>query len=89
MEQKFNNQDCRNYAAVDVVKGICHATKGYVFADGDTCELFEKLPKCKHCQNYTPSQEEFIGICACSAPSQMTYPDLIAVTCEHFAWKQA
>lgn len=88
MELKCKNQDCRNYAPVDVVKGICHVRKETVFADGESCELFEKLPKCKHCQKYTPGKEEYIGLCEASPTKPMTYPDLTSVTCEHFTWKK-
>ena len=88
------NMDCRNYAPVDVVKGLCHVRKQMVLADGQSCEFFEKLPKCKHCANYTPGAQEYLGTCAASPttgvsstePRPMTYPDLSAVTCEWFVW---
>ena len=35
MESKTRNLDCRNYASVDVAKGICHMHKQMVLADGD------------------------------------------------------
>lgn len=89
MQQSHKNFDCQNYAPVDVAKGICHMRKQIVLADGETCEMFEKLPKCKHCANYTPSEEEYLGICSGSSTQVMTYPDLISVTCEWFSWKEA
>jgi 4-hydroxyphenylacetate decarboxylase small subunit len=85
----YNNLDCRNYAPVDVAKGICQVRKQLVLADGEACEMFEKLPKCRHCAKYTPGQEEYLGTCAASANRPMTYPDLISVTCEWFSWKEA
>jgi 4-hydroxyphenylacetate decarboxylase small subunit len=88
MDQLHKNQDCRNYAPVDVVKGICHITKEVVLADGLSCSCFTSLPKCKLCQNYTPSHEEYIGTCKASPAKPMSYPDLIGVTCEQFMWKK-
>ncbi|MBN1140048.1 MAG: 4-hydroxyphenylacetate decarboxylase small subunit [Anaerolineae bacterium] len=89
MTQTYKNLDCRNYAPVDAAKGICHARKQLVLADEPACELFEKLPKCKYCMNYTPAAEEYLGTCSASPGQPMTYPDLCAVTCEWFAWKEA
>lgn len=89
MERGYKNLDCRNYAPVDVAKGICHARKQMVMADGDTCEFFDRLPKCKHCANYTPGADEYLGVCEAAKTQPMTYPDLIGVTCEWFAWKEA
>ncbi len=88
MEPKCKNLDCRNYAAVDVAKGICHVSKQLVLADGETCDKFVKLAKCKHCLNYTAAQEEYLGVCSASSIPAMTYPDLIGVTCEWFLWKK-
>ena len=89
MGQTYKNLDCRNYAPVDVAKGICHQRKQIVLADGDACPLFEKLPKCKHCAQYTAGEEEYLGTCGASPAYPMTYPDLIGVTCEWFSWKEA
>ncbi len=85
--ETFRKLDCRNYAAVDVVKGLCHVRKHMVPADGPPCEFFEKLPKCKHCARYTPSAQEYLGTCTASPTHPMTYPDLSGVTCEWFAWR--
>jgi 4-hydroxyphenylacetate decarboxylase small subunit len=89
MGQTHKNLDCRNYAPLDVAKGICHSRKQIVLADGEACELFETLPKCKHCNNYAPGGVEYLGICSASTSRPMAYPDLIAVTCEWFSWKEA
>ena len=89
MEQTYKNLDCRNYAPVDVVKGICRVRKQVVLADGEACGMFEKLPKCRHCIKYTPGEEEYLGTCAASPTRPMTYPDLIGITCEWFSWKEA
>jgi 4-hydroxyphenylacetate decarboxylase small subunit len=78
--------DCRNYAPVDVAKGICHVRKTIILADGESCEFFERLPKCKHCQHYVPGPEAHLGICQAETTRTMTYPDLAGVTCEWFAW---
>ena len=89
MEQGFKHLDCRNFAPVDVAKGICHTRKQMVLADGESCELFERLPKCEHCANYSAGEEEYLGMCEASTGRPMTYPDLIGVTCEWFVWKDA
>jgi 4-hydroxyphenylacetate decarboxylase small subunit len=89
VEITYKNLDCRNYASLDVAKGICHMRKQIVLADGEACEMFEKLPKCKHCIKYSPGGEEYLGTCTASPRRPMTYPDLIGVTCEWFAWKNA
>jgi 4-hydroxyphenylacetate decarboxylase small subunit len=89
MDQTYRNLDCRNYASVDVAKGICHVRKQLVMADGKACTLFERLPKCKHCAKYLPVEREYLGTCAASPDRPMTYPDLIGVTCEWFSWKEA
>ena len=34
--------DCRNYAPLDVAKGMCHVRKEIILADGKSCEMFEK-----------------------------------------------
>jgi 4-hydroxyphenylacetate decarboxylase small subunit len=83
------NQDCRNYAPLDVAKGICHFHKQVVLADGEACEMFDELPKCKCCQKYVNGVDKYLGVCTASSTRPMTYPDLTAVTCEWFSWKEA
>lgn len=79
--------DCRNYAPVDVAKGICHRSKQTVLADDPNCEFFEPTQKCKFCAHYVPSQEEQMGLCGAVPNKPWTYPELITVTCEWFARK--
>ena len=81
--------DCRNFAPVDVAKGLCHVRKELILADGQSCEFFEKLPRCKHCAHYTPGEQEYLGVCGAEKHRPMTYPDLAGVTCEWFAWREA
>jgi 4-hydroxyphenylacetate decarboxylase small subunit len=85
MNQAPKNQDCRNYAPLDVAKGICHVRKQVVLADDKACEFFVQLPKCKCCGKYIPGEEEYLGICNASPSRPMAYPDLVAVTCEWFS----
>ena len=80
------HMDCRNYAPVDVAKGICHVRKEVILADGPSCEFFDRLPKCKHCHHYVPGPERYLGICQAERSRPMTYPDLSGVACEWFAW---
>jgi 4-hydroxyphenylacetate decarboxylase small subunit len=84
MNTTLKHMDCRNFAAVDVAKGICHRTKEIVPADGDHCEHFTAIPKCKFCDHFSLASEH-LGTCNAAMQKPMTYPDLIAVTCEMFS----
>ena len=86
-KSEFHHRDCCNFASVDVIKGICHLSKEMVLADSDNCINFEMLPKCAHCRNFSQSDQEYLGICEVSPMKFMTYPDLIALTCENFEWR--
>ena len=76
--------DCRNFAAVDVAKGICHRTKDLILADGEACEHHAQMARCKFCQSFAPSSGEFIGTCTAGPSRPMAYPELSAVTCAYF-----
>jgi len=75
---------CRNYAPVDVVKGICHRTKGIVSADGSSCDRFDAKPVCGLCAHYHALEREFMGVCEAEKGNPMTYPHLAAATCDEF-----
>jgi 4-hydroxyphenylacetate decarboxylase small subunit len=79
--------DCRNYAPIDVIKGICHRTKETVLADNTACSVLERLPRCRACRLYTAGQDEHTGACHATPGHPMTYPNLVAVTCDWFEWK--
>ncbi len=83
MNMNLKHFDCRNYAPVDVVKGICHRTKEMVLADGDYCESFVATQKCKFCDHFVATNHS-LGTCDGVATRPMTYPELITVTCENF-----
>ncbi len=83
MNGVMKHMDCRNYVALDVAKGICHRTKELVFADGDHCEHCVPVQKCKICAHFVPG-DEYLGACTAVSARPMTYPDLIAVTCDKF-----
>jgi len=76
--------DCRNYAPVDVVKGICHRTKDLIMGDENQCGHFVQLAKCKSCSKFTAAKEEYMGTCNAEPSKPWTYPDLIAVTCDWY-----
>jgi 4-hydroxyphenylacetate decarboxylase small subunit len=78
---------CRNYAPIDVVKGICHVTKAVVHADDMACSSFDRLPRCVECALYAPGEEGHLGLCTATPDQPMTYPELAAVTCEWFQWR--
>lgn len=83
MDRVLRHVDCRNFAALDVVKGICHRCKELVVGDAEHCEHFVVLPKCRFCEHFVASQQ-FLGVCNAVPWRPMTYPDLLAVTCEMF-----
>lgn len=83
MPENLKHMDCRNYAPLDVVKGICHRCKELVRADDDHCEFFVAIQKCKLCNHFIAG-DRYLGICVGAPSRPMTYPDLIAVTCQSF-----
>ena len=87
MTTKLHHRDCRNFAAIDVVKGICHRSKDMVQADAEQCEKFDLMPKCKYCKSFkVDGKAPELGICEASShePKFMAYPDMVSVTCEHY-----
>jgi len=80
--------DCRNYAPVDVVKGICHLGKTMVAGDEEGCEKHDRFPRCKFCEKFSPGREEHLGNCLAVETEPMTYPDLSGSNCEFFSWKK-
>ncbi|MDT3700156.1 MAG: 4-hydroxyphenylacetate decarboxylase small subunit [Thermincola sp.] len=82
------HKDCRNFAPVDVVKGLCHLHKQMVLIDSPVCEKYKILPKCESCSNFKPDcTEAKLGICLAEATEPWTYAELIAVTCENYSAK--
>ncbi len=88
MQDNLKHMDCRNYAAVDVAKGICHRSKELVLADAAHCEHFAATQKCKFCDHFVAGSE-YLGTCDAKSPRPMTYPDLITVTCPNFVTVKA
>ena len=80
--------DCRNFAPLDVVKGVCHRSKDLVAGDDPACELHEPLPRCRHCGHFAASEQPHLGTCQVREPGVFTYPDLAAVNCEWFQWRE-
>ena len=81
------HRDCRNFAPVDVSKGICHRTKEMVAGDVDSCEHFDRKPKCRDCQSFKAEKDRVeLGVCLASThePKFLAFPDMVAVTCESF-----
>ena len=88
MSNSLKHMDCRNYAPLDVAKGICHRSKELVLADGDHCDSFVATQKCKFCDHFIAT-EVYLGLCTAVISKPRTYPDLIAVTCEEFVRAKA
>jgi 4-hydroxyphenylacetate decarboxylase small subunit len=84
-----SHRDCRNFAPLDVVKGLCHRTKGRVLADDPACVDRSPLPRCAHCARFEPDAASALGVCAAAPTRPMAYPDMVAVTCGQFAWRGA
>ena len=87
-EPKTRHYDCRNFAAVDVVKGICHRTKLMMLADDASCESRDPLPRCGFCEKYAPADRVGIGVCRLAETVKMTYPELSGALCDGFKWKK-
>jgi 4-hydroxyphenylacetate decarboxylase small subunit len=80
------HSDCRNFAPVDVAKGICHRTKDLVITDSLPCEDFLSLPKCRNCRLYEPDPTEpVMGLCQAEKDRPWTYAELVAITCQWYA----
>ncbi len=82
-ENVLHHNDCRNFCALDVAKGLCRRTENIILIDSDTCKCFEQLPKCKFCENYEMTDPS-MGICKAGPEGTWAYPEMIAVTCEMF-----
>jgi hypothetical protein len=69
-----------------VVKGLCHRTKQVVLVDEPGCDELDRLPRCGSCSRYLAEPGAALGVCQASPRRAMAYRDLVAETCEHFAW---
>jgi 4-hydroxyphenylacetate decarboxylase small subunit len=78
------HRDCRNFAPLDVVKGLCHRCKELVQADAEACREIETLPRCRSCAHFGADTKPHLGICRAEPHHPMTYPDLVAVTCSWY-----
>ncbi len=81
----LHHNDCLNFCPLDVAKGLCRRTNELTLIDTDTCECYERLPKCKFCANYVATGDG-MGICKAEKGDPWAYPEMIAVTCEWFAF---
>ena len=78
-------KDTRNYAPIDVTKGMDLITKQVVMADAEAPNDAQIMPKCKFCKNFKEA-DAFMGTCEASMnePDFFAYPDMVAVTCEMY-----
>jgi 4-hydroxyphenylacetate decarboxylase small subunit len=79
-----SHRACRNYAPVDVVKGICHRSKDQVQADDPGCANCVQLPACRHCAHFRAGEAEYLGTCHAQPRPAMAYPDMTAVACSWY-----
>jgi 4-hydroxyphenylacetate decarboxylase small subunit len=84
-QNTLRHNDCMNFLAVDVTKGICRRTNELVLIDSEVCGSFTTLPKCKNCAFFKENGQETIGTCTAEKAQPWTFQDLIAVTCELYA----
>ena len=87
MHINLAHRDCRNFAPIDVVKGLCHHSKAMVAADEPACAQCLLLPKCHHCSHYAADEKSSgLGGCRASDPSRpfMAYADMAAIHCEDY-----
>lgn len=87
MTTQLTCRDCRDYAPIDVVKGVCHTTKTIVESEAVQCGDAILMPKCKHCTQFTADSEIVeMGVCQASTsdPKFFAFPDMVTVTCEWF-----
>jgi len=86
-QNQYRHRDCRQFAPVDVAKGLCHRTKEMVSQDDGACAFFDRIPKCGWCLNFRPDPAQtHLGVCEASPhePKFAAYPDMVAVTCESY-----
>jgi len=83
--KKLLYKDVRNYAPIDVTKGIDLVTKQVVLADAEAPDGYEPMPKCKFCRQYTP-QDDYLGTCDASqnSPKFMAYGEMTSPMCEMY-----
>jgi len=79
------HRDCRNFAPLDVVKGICHLTEEIILAGTPSCFRFERLPRCHSCSHYkTDGVTMGVGECGASPQAFMAYGEMAASTCASY-----
>lgn len=84
--EALKHNDCRNFATVDVSKGICRRTGQLVALDTNTCSCLDLLPKCANCANFTATGDG-MGECAAESHRPWAYGEMVAVTCEMYKAK--
>lgn len=84
---RFKNRHCRNYEPIDFESGFCHFHQKIVLAEGDTCQYFDRFPRCQNCKFYTSSVAGYLGTCQAWPSAPMTFPDMLSATCDHFTWQ--
>lgn len=87
MTTQLNCRDCRDFAPIDVVKGMCHTTKAIVLGDAEQCSDFDLMPKCKNCTMFTADTTTVeMGLCQASTmePKFFAFPDMVSLTCESY-----
>jgi 4-hydroxyphenylacetate decarboxylase small subunit len=79
------HRDCRNFAPLDVAKGICHRSKEIVPADDPCCPKLVLVERCRICVNFASTADDRgLGKCMASRSHFNAYGDMISTTCESY-----
>lgn len=83
--EKLAYKDTRNYAPIDVTKGVDLVTRQIVMADAAAPDDAQIMPKCKFCKHFKET-DAFMGTCGAAKNEHgfFAYPDMVAVTCEMY-----
>ncbi|HWR44851.1 4-hydroxyphenylacetate decarboxylase small subunit [Sporomusa sp.] len=81
------HNDCDNFAAVDVTKGICRLTNELVLIDSQICVKFDAIPKCSGCSFFQHPDKEGIGTCTGLQKEYWTAANYNAALCEGYVGK--
>ncbi|MBE6015317.1 MAG: 4-hydroxyphenylacetate decarboxylase small subunit [Lachnospiraceae bacterium] len=80
----INHSDCENFVALDVDKGLCRLSGQLIKADGNVCENFEQIPKCRSCKFFKDCNEEGLGVCVGLNKEYWTHGNYRAGQCEAY-----
>lgn len=84
VEAVKRHNDCENFAAVDVTKGVCRLTNDLLLTDTQVCTKFAPIPKCGGCAFFHHPDQEGIGLCTGLSKEYWTAKNYNAGLCEGY-----